>query len=237
MNRCHRGLLILLAAASMAAAEALPSPSGYPAVVCVPSHGGSATFIATFPPSANSPRGVSYLLSCAHLLDDGGGERALVLHAPAPNGSHAPIRCRPRFVAFDHAVDLSLIRMDHGPVPHIAPVAPRGHAIGSRAVACGYDQMRWPGQRAPVTIFRVTPTEIWTREKPIPGRSGGGLLDPESGQLIGVCLARIDVQSDPAAGRGIYCSLEAIHRFLEARGYGWLVTGSPPPAALRPKPG
>jgi len=233
MNLLHRGLLILLALASTAAVEA-PPPPGYLAVVCVPSHGGSATFIATFPPDANYPHGVSYLLSCAHLLEDGGAAKPIVLHAPAPGGAKSPVRCQPRFIAFDTVVDLSLMRMDHGPVPNVAPIAPRNHSIASRAISCGYDQMRWPGRREPVTIFRVTPTELWSREKPIPGRSGGGLLDPETGQLIGVCLARIDVKSDPTAGRGIYCSLEAIHHFLEGKGYGWLVPRGQAAAGSKP---
>jgi hypothetical protein len=230
MNILRRSILAFLAVASLALAEMPPPLPGYWAVACVPSHGGSATFIATFPPDADHPQGVSYLLSCAHLLEDGGADKSISITAPATSGRQQPIRCRPRFVASDKQVDLSLICMDYGPVPYVTPVAPRGHRVPNAAVSCGYDHLRWPGRRDCVSIFQITATEIWTHEKPIPGRSGGGLLDPQTGHVIGVCLARIEIRGNPSAGRGVFCSLAAIHRFLDAKGYGWLIPEARPAA-------
>jgi hypothetical protein len=55
---------------------------------------------------------------------------------------------------------------------------------------------------------------VFTREKPWHGRSGGALLDADAGYTIGV----VQGYEIMAWGRGIYCSHQAILKFLRGRG-------------------
>jgi hypothetical protein len=97
-------------------------------------------------------------------------------------------------------------------------------------LSVGYDEMRQPATQRPVTILRVDADITWTREPPWHGRSGGALLDLESGQLIGVVSGYVSYPRGP----GIYVSHAAIERFLKQRGWYSPSARSPPPPSLTP---
>src|SRR5262249_44563132 len=111
----------------------------------------------------------------------------------------------------DYDTDLSLVLLEDGPLPYVAPVAPAGHRPGAHVLSIGYDEMKWPAQQRATTLIGFTATTTYTREWPGHGRSGGALLDADKGWLIGV------VQGYEVTGqrRGMYVSHTSILRFLE----------------------
>jgi hypothetical protein len=122
-----------------------------------------------------------------------------------------------KLLAVDYERDLSLVRLNVGPLPYAAPVAAREYGYGRNVVSAGYDHME--GETvAHVTILAVGSDRgtTYTRERPIPGRSGGGLLDLDNGRLVGV------VQGYELAGqrRGMYVSLSSVLAFLGKQGWG-----------------
>jgi hypothetical protein len=191
---------------TLALVSGLSSLDSVYAVVRVPSHGASATVISTCP-------GKSLLLGCAHAFE------ASALHSPiqldVPAKSH---RARPwakcRLVDIDYQADLSLLELEDGPLDYVAPVAPERHIAGGHLLSVGYDEMQTPATIRSAHICALAGERIFTREKPWHGRSGGALLDPDSGYTVGV------VQGYEVApwGRGIYCSHQAIVKFLRGRG-------------------
>jgi len=192
-------------------------PDAVLAVVRIPSHGASATVIETRP-------GYTLLLGCAHAFE--GADRARPIHLDVPvMQAGAPRRARIRLLAVDYRADLSLIVLEDGPLPHVAPVAPPAHVPSRTIRSIGYDEMRWPAQALPATILAVSATTTLTRERPWHGRSGGALLDAEHGLLIGV------VQGYEVGGarRGMYVAHPAILRFLQRQR-----AVPPPPRTLRP---
>ena len=60
----------------------------------------------------------------------------------------------------------------------------------------------------------------YTKERPIPGRSGGALIDLDRGCLVGVCHG----YEVGYKNRGMYVSLPTVITFL--RGNGWNIPGS-----------
>jgi hypothetical protein len=203
--RALRSSLLLFAALVLAAghdqARAVP-PSVF-AVVRLPSHGASATVIDTRP-------GATLLLSCAHAFEGADRARPIVLDVPVP-AAQGPKRVAIRLLDIDADADLSLIYLQDGPLPYVAPVAPAGHRPGTLILSVGYDGMRWPAQQRVTTIVGFAPGVTFTRESPGHGRSGGALLDADAGLLIGV------VQGYEVGGqrRGMYVSHATILRFLE----------------------
>ncbi len=196
----------LVLAAGHGQARAVP-PSPAAAVVRIPSHGASATVIDT-------RDGATLLLGCAHAFQGADRRTPIALDVPVPAAGRAK-RAAIRLLDVDYAADLSLILLEDGPLPYVAPVAPAGHKPGQRIVSVGYDAMRWPAVEQPATILAFSPATTFTRERPGHGRSGGGLLDLDNGCLIGV------VQGYETAGarRGVYVSHATVLRFLDkARG-------------------
>ena len=187
------------------------------AVVRIPSHGASATVIETRP-------GYSLLLGCAHAFE--GADRTRPIHLDVPVAQAGPPRrAAIRLLAVDYRADLSLVVLEDGPLAHVAPVAPAGHAPSRNVLSIGYDEMRWPAQAMPATILGGSGATTLTRERPWQGRSGGALLDAEHGLLIGV------VQGYEVGGarRGMYVSHAAVLRFLQRQR-----TAPSPPRDLRP---
>jgi hypothetical protein len=178
------------------------------AVVRLPAHGASATVIATGP-------GRSLLLGCAHAFEGNSRARQIVVDVPASTEDF-PRRVRITLLAIDERADLSLLQIDVGLLPHVAPVAPAGFVPGHNLLSVGYDGMRLPATRDPVTLLFSTATTTFTRQRPGHGRSGGALLDLDSGYLIGV------VQGYEIEGqrRGLYVSHAAILRFLARQRIG-----------------
>ncbi len=249
MRRQVRSLLWLLAALAALALVARvlradPVPDGRyvgaapQAVVRLPSHGASATIIWT-------EGGRSLLLGCGHAFLGRDRSKPLVVDVPDPTPA-AVKRGGTSLLAVDYQADLSLVEMQVGPLPYMCPVAPRGHQPG-RLLSVGYDEMRWPANQRPATLLQSDRMNIFTREKPWHGRSGGALIDQDSGYLIGVVSGYQEINLNQARlevtphGRGVYVSHEAILRFLAqypAAGTGrpW-VSEQRGPAEPWPQPG
>lgn len=198
--------LLLIAVSALAAghgrAETVP-PSCVHAVVRVPSHGVSATII-------KSEKGKSVLLGCAHGFNRNERNPTIRLDVPVPEGTE-PRKADIKLLAVDHDIDLSLILLEDGPLPYVAPVAPPGYKPGTNILSVGYDGMEWPAKKLPNTILGTSPNTTFTKERPGHGRSGGALLDADKGYVIGV------VQGYEIGGqrRGLYISHAAILRFLK----------------------
>jgi Trypsin-like peptidase domain len=196
------------------------------AVVRIPSHGGSATVIL-------SQAGKSYLLCCSHCFRGeaarpGGGP--IELDVPAAKARRqSTAQCR--LVDIDDATDLALLELDDGPLDYIAPVAPSDRLPGRNLVSVGYDDMQTPATVQAASIVAVKADRTFTREKPWHGRSGGALLDRDSGQLIGV-VQGYEIQP---GGRGIYASHGAILRFLGRQRRLPKPIADRPPARLIPR--
>ena len=229
--------LLLLAALALCqpahrAQAAPPSPEELAnAVVRLPSHGASATVIET-------QTGRSLLLSCGHAFRGTGRAKAILVDAPHPSAGR-PKQVGVRLLQVDYEADLSLIELGDGPLPFVAPVAPSGHAPGSQLLSVGFDEMRWPATRKTARLWRGQPGETdvalnHTVERPWHGRSGGALLDLDTGYLIGV-VSGYEVSGQR---RGIYASHAAILRFLSAVGGGSVHGRDKYPASPQgPEPG
>jgi hypothetical protein len=162
------------------------------------SHGGSATVIETAP-------GRTLLLTCAHAFWD--GQPKVVVLDGVPGLTQA------RLLAKDDDRDLALLVADAGVLSsrHVLPVAPAAHKAG-RLSSAGYEGRRtvaghWPASRAHGDALW-----LWTHERPMHGRSGGALYDPESRLLLGVVSGF--VTDGPRAGKGVYASPESVRAFL-----------------------
>ncbi len=106
---------------------------------------------------------------------------------------------------------VSLIEIIGGNAPNVAPVAGPGHKPSSHLLSVGYDEMRLPATRLAAHIIKSDNDITWTREPPWHGRSGGALLDLDSGTLIGVVSGYVSYP----AGPGLYVSHRDIGLFLE----------------------
>lgn len=204
-------------------------PGAIFAVVRLPSHGASATVIDTRP-------GSSLLLGCAHAFQ--GSSRTKPLTIDLPCSQPGPVRpARIRLLAVDAGLDLSLIALEDGPLPFVCPVAPPGYRPSSAVLSIGYDGMRWPPQQRTATLLGTNGRTTYTRETPWHGRSGGALLDRQSGYLIGV------VQGYEVGGqrRGMYVSHQTVLTFLGRPGPETTPPPrpylAPPGRELRPWPG
>jgi hypothetical protein len=171
------------------------------AVVRIGSHGCSGTVIRTGP-------GKSLILTCAHAFQGPDRGKALTLDVPTDRAQGSARPAAMRLLAVDYALDLTLIELDAGPLPFVAPVAPEGHRLSAALVSAGYDEMR-----IPATVRRATPAAVagmvlYTRERPWHGRSGGALLD--GNYLVGTVIG----YETGGERRGVYTSHAAILRFL-----------------------
>jgi hypothetical protein len=210
------------------------------AVVRLPSHGASATIICT-------SEGRSWILSCAHMYADAKGNPDPALrakrhtidgyrqpHAKAVRGTGLQL------LAWDYQADLSLLVIDNGPFFHI-PVAD-GVKPRANVLSIGYDSQAWP-----VVIERATPLPggppgvLFTREHPVPGRSGGGLIDGDERRLIGTCIG-FEVLPGNRPGRGMYVTGDTVRAFLKANARYFTMGPLPTPsgatsaAHLQPAP-
>jgi hypothetical protein len=202
--------IVWLLLAGAAAVHAGPAD----AVVRLKSHGGSGTAIAT-------GEGWTLILSCAHCFEGPDRTRPIVLDMPhnAP-GLHKKVGVRVLQVGRTETVDLSLIKLNAGPVPYVTPISP----LANHPRECwsvGYDELKIPAKCRPARIVGQEGSRTLTDARPWHGRSGGPLIDKETGFLVGVCSA----YTGPSDGveyrrgeHGIYVSLPAIHAFLVKAG-------------------
>lgn len=195
------------------------------AVVRVSSHGGSGTVVWTGP-------GKTLILSAAHMFQGRDRTKKVTIDAPSPNPTPTEAAAV-RVVAVDQAADLALLEMAAGPLPYCCPIAPAGHRPG-RLLSCGYDEMTYPALQRPATLLDSDATQTRTRERPWHGRSGGGLIDLDSGTLVGVVSGYTgpsNHQELARGGWGCYASHAAILRFV-----GWRTTPAEEPIPAWPRP-
>jgi hypothetical protein len=174
------------------------------AVVCIVSHGCSGTVVATGP-------GQTWVLTCAHAFRGNDRSKPVVLDAPAPAGRAPRVtNARPTVWKIDTEADLCLIEMTTGPLPFYLPVGERQPLAGEQVVAVGYEKMVKPAAVKPTTVLDVGPHWQHTRERPIPGMSGGPLIEPKSGALVGTCTG----YESQGERRGMYVRLSAVRAFM-----------------------
>lgn len=189
------------------------------AVVMIPSHGTSGVIISSAP-------GKTLVLTVAHGGDFDRRPRVVIPQA-APAGP--PIPANARWVAWDKRADVALIQLDVGPFAGVAPVARAGSDLPRVAISCGYDEMRVPAHLDPAHVVEVDRDGIWTAEKPWHGRSGGPLIDPRTGQVVGLVQGYTGGHSPNPPGRGVYIPLPVLNAFLARAGTS---AGTPPLAVL-----
>lgn len=191
------------------------------AVVRIHSHGASGEVIGT-------AKGKSWVLSCWHMFQDPGSmSRKLRIDGVLQAGAPA-VKAQARVLAVDRSADLSLIEISNGPFYSIK-VAPPNSRISGRAYSLGYDEMKWPITNRVANITSVG-SKIFTREIPWHGRSGGALIDSQTGYLVGV------VQGYETRGsrRGVYVSHQDVVRFL--RKHAPFLIGETARRSPRPRP-
>src|SRR5438105_5701388 len=213
-------LAITIASAwSMPQACAVPPWQTPLAVVRLPSHGASATVIATEP-------GKTLILGCGHAFTGSNRSKPIVIDVPTVHPGPAQ-RVGVQLLDVNYEDDLSLVLLRTGPVDYCCPVAGLGHQPGN-LLSVGYDEMQVPAKVLPAHIVSLSPQVTYTRERPWHGRSGGALIDADSGTLIGV------VQGYELSGprRGMYVSHQAILRFLERFRQHGIRPAAPEPAPL-----
>jgi hypothetical protein len=135
----------------------------------------------------------------------------LTIRAPIPQRGNQPNqKVGVKLLSVDHNLDLALVELNAGPLPYVCPVAPKGHRP-ARAVSVGYDHGEEPMVVAPATLIGSDGQRTYTRENPVPGRSGGAIMDPDQNVLLGCCTG-FETQGPR---RGIYSSLDALWSFLD----------------------
>lgn len=209
-----RGPFTLALVLWIAIAIGLPAqqPNQPTAAVCrLWSHGGSGTVIKTGP-------GYSFVLTCRHLFTDRGDRidtslcrKPMSFDVPVPTQGQAR-QVGSRVLGIADGGDIALVLLNAGPLPYVAPVAPRGFRPGP-CLSVGYDGMTLPPHIRPATILSADATTTWTQGAPWHGRSGGALIDQKTGYLVGVVSGYEVTPRGP--GRGIYASHEGICNFLD----------------------
>jgi hypothetical protein len=175
--------------------------------VRIPSHGASGTIIVT-------RKDYTLILSCAHAFQGQDRLRRIVLDVPMAGEAPrqvAPIKLLAVQLDEPRGIDLSLILLPAGPMPYCAPVAPEGERPSQQIWSVGYDRMGTTSVKAPTTLVEVSGGVQYTKERPVPGRSGGGLIDAATGHLRGVVIGYEVARN----GRGMYVSHTNILNWLK----------------------
>lgn len=171
--------------------------------------------------------GFAYVLTAAHVVPFDGITVRFTTREKFP--ADAWFADRPEVVARWPVPDLALVRFPTGgravPALPLAPPGARPKPVDLPAAVWGVaaGAAVWPDEVTAKRMLR-RPDDglvfLWeSRRPPIPGRSGGPLLDA-AGRVVGVCDAR-------QHGRGYYIHLDEIHAALAGSGYGWLVPKGP----------
>lgn len=158
------------------------------ATVLIYSHGVSGTVVAT-------GHRYGYILTCAHGWCDISKTGALRYN---PKYARKEIQFKLAFplpgpiievdaevIRLDIAKDLCLIKVNFGPFPYVAKIAPAGFMPG-KCVSCGFDGSKLPAVYEATRIYGHRGGDLLTMEKPKLGRSGGGLIDVRTGYTVGV---------------------------------------------------
>ncbi len=158
---------------------------------------------------------MTWILSAAHGWIEGGDRRQSPFSIDVPSYDGKPLPPsygKPRLIGLDAQADLALIELPAGPFP-VIQVAPVGQKYGRQAISAGYDRLKW--QDGPLvrtaTILSDDGQMLYTDKIPWMGRSGGPLIDPQSGTLIGV-VHGFSVMGP--SSQGIYVDTRQVQKFM-----------------------
>lgn len=179
--------------------------------------------------------GEALVLTCGHVFRDSQGRGAITVER---FGAGAQGGVEGRLIGYDLEADLALVSVPAAPGMAPVPVAPRDAYMreGLRVFSIGCDRGAEPslreGRLAAVNRYLGTPNLV-VSGRPVVGRSGGGLFDPQ-GRLLGVCRA-----ADEQVDEGVYVSYQAVHAQLLEWGAGDVLLQAErasPPLAQQPSP-
>jgi hypothetical protein len=195
------------------------------AVVKITSHGGSGVIVST-------QQGATIILSAAHMFERPEDKiKPIQVDVPAST-AQGPLKVGVSLLAVDYEADLSLIRLNTGPIPYVCPVAPAGSKI-TKAWSAGWDEMRnMPVMLRPAHVLGSRGAITFTQERPNHGRSGGALIGAsldsqgiEHSWLFGI-VQGYDGPPRPQTGelypggKGMYASHDAILKFMTENRWG-----------------
>lgn len=152
------------------------------------------------------PQGEALILTCGHVFRDSQGRGAITVDL---FGSQRQGPIPGRLVAYDLNRDLGLVSVTGvSGVSAVRIASPDSYLReGLRVFSVGCDRGAEPSLRecrlVAINRYLGTPNLVATN-RPVVGRSGGGLFDSQ-GQLIGVCRA-----ADGQVDEGVYVSFQAI---------------------------
>lgn len=224
-------LLAFLAAAPMGPDPTVPAArtaeqqwealEACPRILTLSGSGGSATGVVL-----KVRAGYAYLLTAQHATPDA-DEREVQFFTrtsyPNPARKYRGVEVLKRW----EQPDLALMKVTLGPddaLP-VLPLAPVGHRpkrFPVEALSVGCSEGRPPTCRSELVIAKRPARRpnngiafFWELAvPPLPGRSGGPLLDGD-GMVIGICAAA-------QYGRGYYTHLDEIQAVLARDGFDWL---------------
>jgi S1-C subfamily serine protease len=163
---------------------------------------------------------VVYLLTASHVVEGADQVEVAVFSAASQRKPSAVYRSV-RVIARERHSDLALLRLTtKDELPGGLSVCPPGRPLPGKdllalAVGCGERGPSCLVETVQRKRLRRSPESevvvVWEgRHAQAKGRSGGPLVD-RRGWVIGIC-------SGTSGGKGYYCHVEAIHRFLKANG-------------------
>lgn len=178
------------------------------------------------------PQGEALILTCGHVFRDSQGRGTISVDL---FGSQRQGPIPGRLVAYDLNRDLGLVSVAASGA--VSPVRIAGQDMylrdGSRVFSVGCDRGAEPTLRecriTGINRYLGTPNLVATN-RPVVGRSGGGLFDSQ-GNLLGVCRA-----ADSQVDEGVYVSYQAIAAQLSEWRLEELLLSQPQPAALAQQP-
>ncbi len=168
-----------------------------------------------------SDKDVTYIITNLHVVEPGRGRVQIT-----GDGFKRKNNIKVWYLKRSRRRDLCLLKITVGEYPHIAKLGPKDYkynrnkgsllSIGYDARGTGKKRIR---QESPTQLHEVYVWKIYTVHMPQPGRSGGGLFDSKTGDLVGICEART---APPLIdnGQGIYSNTEALYDFLQGTPVG-----------------
>jgi thiol-disulfide isomerase/thioredoxin len=151
------------------------------------------------------------VLTCGHIFRDSNGKGRITVDW---FGAGEPHHLDGRLVSYDLTHDVGLVAICTSDPVGVVRVAPLGYRIteGMAVTSVGCNNGDPPTvRRSKITRLNryVGPASIHVGDRPVEGRSGGGLFSGD-GYVIGVCNA-----ADPNYDEGFFAALSLIHAELD----------------------